>query len=410
MAGGSSEMRSCARTSPPRSCDVLFHFDFGNYARMLQLAWHERNPRARRYYLAVLIFAVPLVASFHALCFFLDGLLFPGLHRTRVRTPVFVIGHARSGTTLLHRLMSRDEGRFCSFRLYELYFPSLLQKKLIRLGAALDRRWLGGLLEARVRAWEERRYGAMRKVHAMGLTQPEEDDLVFYYSCASGFWITRMPYMGDLDFYYVDRWPERRRRRLLRFYRDCIRRQLYLDGEDKIYLSKSPVFAGRVAALIDQFPDARVVVPLRNPFETVPSLLKLMRLSWRRLDWDEQRQRRCLAVLAAQSFDSYRHPLEVLERNPQVPRAIVDYRDAVADPAATIEAIYRELGIPITPGYRERLLTEGKRARAHVSEHDYSLAEFGLEADEIRSRLGDLFERFGWEGPAAGPSGAGGTA
>jgi hypothetical protein len=387
---------------------VLFHFDFGNWARMLRLAWHERNPRARRYYLAVLIFAVPLVASFHALCFLLDGLLFPGLHRTRVRAPVFVIGHARSGTTLLHRLMSRDEGRFCSFRLYELYFPSLLQKKLIRWGAALDRR-LGGRLEARVRAWEERRYGAMRKVHAMGLTQPEEDDLVFYYSCASGFWITRMPYMGDLDFYYVDRWPERRRKRLMRFYRDCIRRQLYLDGDDRVYLSKSPVFAGRVAALIEEFPDARVVVPLRHPFETVPSLLKLMRLSWRRLDWDEERQRRCLAVLAAQSFDTYRHPLEVLDRNPQVPRAIVDYREAVADPAATLETVYRQLGIPMSEEYRELLRAEGRRARAHVSGHDYSLAEFGLEADEIRSRLGDLFERFGWDAevPAAP---AGGTA
>ena len=390
---------------------MLFHFDFGNYWKMLRLAWGERNARARRYYLAVLLFAVPVVASFHAVCFFLDGVFFPRLHRTQVRAPVFVIGHARSGTTLLHRLMSRDEGRFSSFRLYELYFPSLLQKKAIRLGASLDRRVLGGFLDARLRAWEEKRYGAMRKVHKMGLTEPEEDDLVFYYSCASGFWITRMPYMGDLDFYSVDQWPERRRRRLMRFYRDCIRRQLYLDGDAKVYLSKSPVFAGRVAALIEAFPDARIVVPLRNPYETIPSLLKLMRLGWRRLAWDEERQRRCLAILAAQSFDTYRHPLEVLERNPQVPRAIVDYRDAVADPAATIEAVYRDLGLPLTPEYREVLLSEGKRAREHVSGHTYNLAEFGLEADEIRSRLEDLFERFGWdEGLAAEPTDGGESA
>jgi hypothetical protein len=380
---------------------MLFHFDFGNYARMLRLAWRERNPRARRYYLAVLLLAVPVVATFHALCFLLDGLLFPRLWRTEVRAPVFVIGHARSGTTLLHRLMSRDRGRFCSFRLYELYFPSLLQKKLIRAVATFDRQRLGGAIERRVRAWEERRYGAMRKVHKMGLTEPEEDDLVFYYSCASGFWITKMPYMGDLDFYYVDRWPPRKRRRLLRFYRDCIRRQLYLDGEEKIYLSKSPVFAGRVASLIEAFPDARFVVPLRNPYETIPSLLKLMRLGWRRLDWDEERQRRCLAVLADQSFSTYRHPLEVLEEHPEVPRSIVDYREAVADPGRTIEGIYRDLGIPIAPAYREVLLEEGKRAKRHVSGHAYSLEEFGLEADEIRARLGDLFDRYGWDGGAS---------
>jgi hypothetical protein len=380
---------------------MIFHFDFANYFRMLRLAWHERNPRARRYYLLVLLVSVPLVATFHAICFFLDGLLFPGLWKTRIRTPVFLVGHARSGTTLVHRLMSRDAGRFSSFRLYELYFPSLLQKKAIRFFASLDRRLLGGRIEKRVRAWEEKRYGAMRDVHKMGLTEPEEDDLVFYYSCASGFWITKMPYMGDLDFFYVDRRSERKRRRLMRFYGDCVRRQLYLNGGDKIHLSKNPVFAGRVASLIETFPDARIVVTMRNPYETIPSLLKLMRIGWRRLDWDAARVERCLRVLADQSFDTYRYPLEVLAHHTEIAHAVVDYRDILADPAATIEQVYGQLSLPITSGYREVLLAEGKRARRHVSGHSYSLEEFGLDAGEIRSRLAELFDRFGWEEPAA---------
>jgi hypothetical protein len=380
---------------------MLFHFDFANWRKMIGLAWNEPNPRARRYYLAVLLLAVPVVASFHAVCFFLDGLLFPGLWRTPVRAPVFVVGHARSGTTLVHRLMSEDVGRFSSFLLWELYFPSLLQKKLIRWGARMDAKWLSGALARRVRAWEERRYGAMKGVHEMGLTKPEEDDLIFYYSCASGFWITRMPYMGDLDFFYVDRWPERRRRRLMRFYRDCVRRQLYLNGADKTHLSKNPVFAGRVEALIETFPDARFVVPMRHPGETIPSLLKLVRMGWRRLDWDEARTTRCLRILAEQSFDTYRHPLDVLARHPGVPRAIVDYRDLVSDPAGSIERVYAELAIPMSDAYRERLLAEGKQARRHVSGHAYSLEEFGLDEGAIQSRLADLFERFQWEAPAA---------
>ena len=134
---------------------MIFHFDFAQYRRMLALAWREPNPRARRYYLAVLLAWVPFVAGVHAICFLLDGLLYPGLWRTQVRAPVFVVGHARSGTTLVHRLMSRDEGRFSSFKLYELYFPSLLQKKAIRGLAHLDRRLLRGVLERRVRAWED---------------------------------------------------------------------------------------------------------------------------------------------------------------------------------------------------------------------------------------------------------------
>lgn len=380
---------------------MWFHFDFGNYFTMVRLAWGEANPRARRSSLAVLLLAVPLVSSFHALCFFLDGLLFPALWRTRVRTPVFVLGHARSGTTVVHRLLCRDPERFSSFVLYELYFPSLLQKKLIRWLAALDRRHLGGRLERRVRAWETRRYAAVRGVHEMGLSQPEEDDIVLYYSCASGFWISKLPYLGDLDFYSVDAWPARRRRRLMRFYRDCVRRQLHLNGADRIHLSKNPIFAGRIEALIETFPDARIVVPVRNPYETIPSLLKLVRGGWKRLGWDAARQERCLRILAEQSFHTYRHPLEVLARHPEIPHAVVDYRDLVADPAATVERIYRQLGFAMTPAYRERLAAEGARARAHRSGHAYSLEEFGLDAGEIRSRLADLFERYGWDAAAA---------
>ena len=196
----------------------------------------------------------------------------------------------------------------------------------------------------------------------------------------------------------------------MRFYRDCVRRQLHLNGGDKIHLSKNPVFAGRVGALIETFPDARIVVPLRNPYETIPSLLKLMRSGWKHLGWDEERQEPCLRFLANQSFHTYRYPLEVLARHPETPKAIVDYRDAVADPAATIEHIYEQLGFPITSEFRELLVAEGKRASGHKSGHSYSLAEFGLEADEIRTQLADLFERFDWdEGAGDEPAGQGGA-
>ncbi|MGH7336819.1 MAG: sulfotransferase family protein, partial [Myxococcota bacterium] len=319
---------------------MFFHFDFANYFAMVRLAWNEKNPRARRTYLAKLLLWVPAVSLFHATCFFLDYLLFPGLHRTAIRTPVFVVGHARSGTTLVHRLLSEDEGRFSSFRLYEMFFPSLLEKKLIRALGRIDQRWLGGRILRRVRAYDEKTYGPSRHIHPTGIFQTEEDDQVLYYSMAAGFWITKMPYMGDLDFYYVDRWPERRKRRMIRFYADCIRRQLYLNGRDRTHLSKNPVFPGRLETLLETFPDARIVVPMRNPYETIPSLLELMRSGWKALGWDPERQQRCLSVLANQSFDTYLYPLRVLERHPEVAHAVIDYRDLVADPAATIEKIY----------------------------------------------------------------------
>jgi hypothetical protein len=384
---------------------MIFHFDFSNYVKMIRLAWREPNPMARRYFLVVLLLVVPVVSTFHAFFFFLDGLFFPGLRKVEIRDPVFVVGHARSGTTLLHRLLSRDEGRFSAFMLYELYFPSLIQKKIIRGIAALDARFAGGALARRVEAWEEKRYGAVRDVHKMGLTEFEEDDIVFYWSLASGFWITKMPYMGELDFYYIDERPERKRRRLMRFYQDCIRRELYLNGTDKIHLSKNPVFSGRVETLIEAFPDARIVVPVRNPYETIPSLLKLMRIGWKKLDWDTERQEKCLRALTDQSFHTYTHPLAVLEKHPETRHAIVDYREVVEDPETAIGEVYRKLGLSMGEAYREILQSESQRGRKHVSGHAYSLEEFGLEADEIRERLAGLFERYDWDTEDGGAEG-----
>jgi len=349
-----------------------------------------------------LLVYVPLVASFHAVCFFLDGILFPGLHRVAVRRPVFLVGHARSGTTLLHRLMSCDAERFSSFRLYELYFPSLLQKKAIRALAGFDRRALGGWCERRVKSWEKKRYGRTQDIHAMGLTQPEEDDFLFYWSCASGTWMLKLPAMGEIDFYHLDRAPERKRRRVERFYADCIRRQLYLNGPDRIHLCKAPHFAGRVASLIESFPDAGIVVTMRSPHETIPSLLKLVKVGYQLRGWDEPRMARSLRVLAEQSFHTYQHPLEVLAKHPETRHAIVDYRELVAEPKRVVEEVYEALGIPMTPGFAAVLDQEQARAKKHESGHRYSLEEFGLDKDAIERELAELFERYRWsEGGAA---------
>jgi hypothetical protein len=392
---------------------LIFFFDFDNYKKMLRLAASEKTPAIRYYFLAILCIAVPLISTFHAVCFFLDGIVFPGLWKVEVKAPVFMVGHARSGTTLTHRLMSKDAGRFSSFLLYECYFPSLLQKKLIRLGIAFDRKVLRGFLARRVMAWEERRYGAYRHMHEMGLTIPEEDDITLYYSMASGFWITKMPYMGDLDFYHMNDWPEKKRRRYNAFYRECVRRQLYLNGPEKVHLSKNPLWAGRVSSLLEHFPDARFVVNVRDPRDTIPSLLKLVRSGWSQLDWEESRQLECLQILAEQSWHSYRHPLECLEANPETPGSVVDYRELTTNPAAAIERVYRDLGLPMESNYRSLLEGESKREREHKTAHSYSLSEFGLEGDIIRERLGDLFERFQWDTGTDSPidaEGSGGVA
>jgi hypothetical protein len=378
---------------------LLYHFDFRVWFRLLRLAFAEPSPRGRRRLLLELLFAVPAIALFHAVCFALDWILFPSLRRQEIRTPVFVIGHARSGTTLLHRLLALDRERFSCFLLWELYFPSLLQKKALRALARLDAR-LGGALARRVAAWDRRKFAATNDMHRMSFFAPEEDDFVLTPACASGWWIVRLPYLDALDFYYVDEWPERRRRRLLRFYRECVRRQLAFRGGELLHLSKNPTYCGRVESLIEAFPDARIVVTLRNPTETIPSLLKLLQRGWQIRKWSDAQMASSLRAIAAMSFHNYEHPQAVLARHPETLRALVDYRELVAAPRRTLGAVCAELGLPVSGGFAAELEAEEQRARRFESAHAYSLDEFGLDEDAIRRRLAPFYEEGRWEAPA----------
>ena len=130
----------------------------------------------------------------------------------------------------------------------------------------------------------------------------------------------------------------------------------------------------------------------------MPSLLKLMQVSWRMRKWSDAEMQGSLRLLAEQSYDTYKGPLEVLARHPEVPRAIVDYTELVAEPRKVIERIYSEIGFPISPAYAEQLDAAQRRAeKAHETAHRYSLEEFGLRAEEFRANLGELFERFHWD-------------
>jgi hypothetical protein len=136
---------------------------------------------------------------------------------------------------------------------------------------------------------------------------------------------------------------------------------------------------------------------MRSPHETIPSLLKLVKVGYQLRGWDEPRMARSLGVLAHQSFHTYTHPLEVLAKHPETKHAVVDYRDLVAEPKRTVAEVYAALGLPLTPAFEAVLDDEQKRARKHASGHSYSLAEFGLDKDAIEQELAELFERYHWD-------------
>ncbi len=371
------------------------YFDLDYYWRILRFVWRQKRWPGRRRMLFRLLLLTPLGALFHGVCFLLDYVFFPRLWRQRVEAPVFIVGHARSGTTLMHRLMSADGERFSYFLYWETFFPSLLQKKVIRWLGRIDQRLLRGFFLRRLQAWDDKVFGPFRNIHNMSLWTSEEDQFVMRASFATQHWATDMPVMDVIDLFHVDQMPQKRRR-WMRHYRECVKRQLLLNGGDRIHLSKNPVMCGWVDAIIETFPDARIVVMMRDPKQCIPSLLKLVEISWKGKGWRREDYERSLEILRDLSFEAFHNPARQLARHPDTPQCVVDYRELTARPRETVLAVYERLGLVVSPEFDDFLQRNAEREKSHLSKFEYSLGEYALSDALLESELAPFYERYGW--------------
>jgi hypothetical protein len=381
----------------------MMPFDARLYLKLI--GYSLRDARTPRRVVRVLVLALlcPAIVVFGSIGMLLDHVFFPGLHSTRIRGPVIVTGHARSGTTLMVKLLSRDE-RFAWVMTWEMIFPSITQKRLVRWAAAVDREYLGSFLATRLRRWEDRAFEKGRQMHPMGLTLPEEDAFMLAATFLHAQVGLFFPYQHEIDqLFYFDQRTPRQRERAMRFYERCVRRHLYLHGgadSKLVFLCKNPAMVGALVSLRETFPDARFVVMMRNPYETIPSLLKMMVRNWRILGYQRDEIDEALQMLAKQCLYYYQYPFDALEDLPTDRCAFVRYEELVESPAKTIAGLYDQLGFELSEAFAGELAAEERRSKKHRREHVYSLEEFGLTRAEIRAALPEAFERFGWDPPA----------
>ena len=380
------------------------YFDFDTYWRVFRRAFREPAGGRRRRLIWALAIGFPLLALWDAIFFALDHVFFPGFRRVEIESPVFIVGNARSGTTNLCRLLTGD-ARFSYFRTWQILLPSILQKKTVEALARLDRRWLGGALEARINGRQDAALAKARRMHDWRLDGAEEDGFLHLHTCSSGTISVLFPYnamlshLGNLD----SQAAPKQKRRQLAFYTACVKRQLYFDrsgfgGEDharKILLSKNPGFTFRMRALREAFPDAKFICPVRHPYETIPSLINMLRKGWIALGADPGDIEESVEWLRHNGIETYRHAFEVLDELPENSYAVPEFGDLVSQPRKTIENIYARFGWEITPEYARYLDTAQEEARGYTSGHRYE-AGLGPPREQLHAELAPLFERFGW--------------
>ena len=376
------------------------YFDVDYYWRVIRHVWRLKQWPGRRALLFRLLVITPPLTLFHALCFLLDYVFFPRLWWQRVTAPVFIVGHARSGTTLMHRLMSADGDRFSYFLYWETFFPSLVQKKCIRLLGKVDA-LCGSPVLKKLQAWDDKTFGPFRHMHDMSLWNSEEDQFVMRAAFVTQQWSTDLPVLEVIDLFHVDEMPHKRRR-WMRHYRECVKRQLLLNGSNKIHLSKNPVMSGWVGSIIETFPDARIVVMMRDPKQCIPSLLKLVEISWRAKGWGKDDYQASLEILRNLSFESFHNPAEQLAKHPDTPHSVVDYRKLISDPRGTVHEVYDSLGLPLSAGFDNFLQAKAEREKNHASKFEYSMGDYALSDTMIETELAAFYARYDW--PRSAPA------
>jgi hypothetical protein len=331
-----------------------------------------------------------LVIAIHWVGFLLDEIFFRGYRRVEIREPLFVLGVPRSGTTNLHRALARDT-QFTTFSTWESLFALSVSARKFWLGLArLDRRWGGHL--ARLLGWIEKHgFAAMDEVHPMTLQAPEEDyfSLLPILSC----FILVLPFPFSQHLWHIGQFDRsisaKERQAILAFYHRCLQKHLYVHGPDKRLLSKNAAFAPLAGGLRDHFPDARLLICLREPERTLPSQLSSIGSGLAffgtppRSPWVRDRSMEQLRF-------QYLNLASQLGQRPPERCAWLGMQALREDLRNALTAVYHQLGLPLSDEFDAILQQEAEASRRYRSGHSYALEDFGLDGAELASAFADV--------------------
>ena len=304
--------------------------------------------------------------------------------------PVFIIGHWRSGTTLLHELMVLDE-RYSSPSTFQCFAPHhfLVTEWFFR-------RFLSWLLPGK------RPMDNM----AAGWERPQEDEFALLsLGLPSPYRHIAFPCEEPVDLNYLDfkDVDEKSLKHWLKSLRTFLLGVSAVTGRPLVI--KSPTHTGRIAALAKEFPDARFIHVTRNPCSLFPSTCRL----WTSLadaqglqvprqptqtenegaevSADKQYVIDCLRRM----YDSFLRDRESID-----PNRIVDirYEDLIADPVATLGHVYGSLRLsdfdsvrPVIQEWSDNEHRSYKTNRHQLSSQDETT---------IRSAWKHYFETYGY--------------
>lgn len=312
----------------------------------------------------------------------LENLIFSRrVNKTKLEPPVFIIGHWRSGTTLLHNLMSMDK-QFIYPNMGAMLFPShfLLTEPLLK---QVVRRLLP----------------KQRPMDNMPVTWdlPQEDEtsimLLHLMSPYLAIGFSDQPEVYE-RYYELDQLTPKEASLWKKTFIYFMKKLTYKAGGNKRVLLKSPTHTFRIPFLLKMFPDARFVYIYRNPYKVYNSTLHLRRTMF----GDNGFAPLDMEKLEEDMAHIYENHLHVYERDRQtVPEGQlheVRFEDLEADPVSELRKVYEHLNLA---GFEEL----EKNMQPYLKDQkSYKKNKYEMDAAQekkIYERWQKAFEMFGYE-------------
>jgi len=296
--------------------------------------------------------------------------------------PILILGHWRSGTTLLHELLAAD--------------PRLRAPTTLQCGAAshfvvsedVATGWLGRLLPRR---------RPMDDV-PMGMRRPQEDEVAL---CSLGlpspWWRIVFPNepLPDPEYTTLAELPAAARRRWIEAWVGFLR-EVQFEHPGRLVL-KNPLHSYRVPLIDEVFPAAEFIHLVRDPREVFASSLAFWRSMYDHYGLQRHRGEAACHGTTSEVLDSIlaldaacTAGLDDLPGNRSIR---IRYEDLVADPMATLEAIYDHFGWEGRVAARPRWRAYHEARRGHRrNDHHLDPATRRL----IEEKLAGLLARDGY--------------
>ncbi|MDH3201006.1 MAG: sulfotransferase [Myxococcales bacterium] len=302
-----------------------------------------------------------------------------------VEAPIVIAGLARTGTTMLHRLIAQDP-RIRSLASWEAISPAPPKRRTWR---GTDPRFTQAALAARGLKYMSPGFFA---IHPAEPNAPEEDVILLEQS----FLTTTPEAMMRVPSY--SKWLETQDH--VPAYQALKRMMQYLHwqrpgvGHETRWVLKTPHHQEYFDPLFEVFPDAIIVCTHRDPLKTSPSLFSMLTH---------------LQGIFSNHVEPHRvasHWLRKIELMTQRAMATrdrvrdqgfvdVSYYDLVRDPILEVARIYSSAGMELTPEARIAMEGSRKANKQHkYGRHKYALEDFGMAREDIESAMASYRARF----------------